>query len=161
MLTSNKCVWHLAAGNSSFHLQSYIWFTISPSLFAFSRSSTHTYCKPTEAASQDRFGSVYGTTKIVPLLRPSTVCSWVYIFSIIATVIIASIMSACVYVRNCIVTDRAGYLSDKLNFFKTFHSGGSKTSCNWMNWQFHKAVVQIKAVRTSFYTNSSQGEQSR
>jgi len=37
MLTSNKCVWYLAAGNSSFHLQNYIGFTISPSLFAFSR----------------------------------------------------------------------------------------------------------------------------
>lgn len=59
-------------------------------------------------------------------------------------------MSACVCARNSIVKDRTSYFPDKLHFFKTFQNEGTNSSCNWMQWQFHKAVVLIKAASTSF-----------
>jgi hypothetical protein len=49
------------------------------------------------------------------------------------------------------VKDRARYFPDKLHFFKICHKEGTKSSCNWMKWQFREAVVQIKAARTSFF----------
>jgi hypothetical protein len=114
------------------------------------------FCTPTGDASRDRFGSLYGTAVNCPAIASfSCLFLCVYIFHYCYCTNSANYVGLCL----CWELYRQCYFLDKLPFFKmSFYKGGTKSSCNLIKDQSHKATMKIKVACTSLYTVSFQRE---